>query len=44
MRNFIITVNGKQYEVGVEETDASGNLSPVTPKAVPLVVSSTYGR
>ena len=41
MRNFIITVNGKQYEVGVEETDASGNVSPVTPKAVPLAVSST---
>ena len=30
MRNFLITVNGKQYEVGVEELGATA------PKAVPL--------
>ena len=38
MRNFIITVNGKSYEVGVEEVGASANVSaPVqvsAPKAV----------
>lgn len=35
MRNFIITVNGKSYEVGVEEVGASGATvaTPVTPVA-----------
>ncbi len=32
MRNFLITVNGKQYEVGVEEVGESS----YSPKAVPL--------
>ena len=41
MRNFIITVNGKQYEVGVEEIDASGTPAmPSAPKAVPLATPS----
>lgn len=41
MRNFIITVNGKQYEVGVEEVDASGAPAmPSVPKAVPLATPS----
>ncbi len=31
MRNFLITVNGKQYEVGVEELGEAS-----APKAVPL--------
>ncbi len=36
MRNFIITVNGKSYEVGVEEVGASA--TPVVPtiKATPV--------
>ena len=33
MRNFLITVNGKQYEVGVEEL---GETAPLAPQAVPL--------
>ena len=33
MRNFVITVNGKTYEVGVEEVGASA----VAPAAVPAV-------
>ncbi|MDE6059355.1 MAG: acetyl-CoA carboxylase biotin carboxyl carrier protein subunit [Clostridia bacterium] len=41
MRNFIITVNGKQYDVGVEEVDASGvPAMPSAPKAVPLAAPS----
>ncbi len=36
MRNFIITVNGKQYEVGVDEVGATE--SPKT--AVPLAASA----
>ena len=32
MRNFLITVNGKQYEVGVEELGETAS----SPKAVPL--------
>ncbi len=35
MRNFIITVNGKQYEVGVEEVGASASQ-----RAVPLATSA----
>lgn len=29
MRNFIVTVDGKQYEVGVEEVGASAQAAPV---------------
>lgn len=29
MRNFIVTVDGKQYEVGVEEVGASASATPV---------------
>lgn len=32
MRNFIVTINGKSYEVGVEEVGASSE----TPKIVPV--------
>jgi biotin carboxyl carrier protein len=44
MRNFIITVNGKSYEVGVEEVGAAASApvavsapvaAPVAPKAAP---------
>ena len=31
MRNFIITVDGKTYEVGVEEVGASASAAPATP-------------
>ena len=29
MRNFIVTIDGKQYQVGVEEVGASENVAPV---------------
>ena len=29
MRNFIVTINGKQYEVGVEEVGATQSVAPV---------------
>ncbi len=39
MRNFIITVNGKSYEVGVEEVGATASApvqaAPVAPVAAP---------
>lgn len=35
MRNFIITVEGKRYEVGVEEVGAASSAS-AAPKAAPL--------
>lgn len=38
MRNFIITVDGKQYEVGVEEVGETASVSPS--KVVPLAVSA----
>ncbi len=39
MRNFVITVNGKSYEVGVEEVGVSTPVAPVvkaTPVAAPV--------
>lgn len=37
MRNFIITVDGKRYEVGVEEVgEAVAPSAPSAPKAVPV--------
>ncbi len=43
MRNFIITVNGKQYEVGVEEVGGSVSASPAVaaaPAAAPAAKSA----
>lgn len=31
MRNFVITINGKSYEVGVEEVGATASVAPATP-------------
>ena len=39
MRNFIITVDGKRYEVGVEEVGAS-EAPASAPKAVPVAAPS----
>ena len=48
MRNFIITVNGKSYEVGVEEVGAAASApvavsapvaAPAAPKAAPAPVA-----
>ena len=36
MRNFVITVNGKSYEVGVEEVGATAS-APVVTAATPVV-------
>ena len=36
MRNFIITINGKSYEVGVEEVGATAS-APVVTAATPVV-------
>ena len=37
MRNFIITINGKSYEVGVEEVGATAS-TPVVTAAAPVQV------
>jgi biotin carboxyl carrier protein len=37
MRNFIVTVNGKSYEVGVEEVGATASASVAVPVAAPVV-------
>lgn len=41
MRNFIITVNGKSYEVGVEEVGATASVAPVAvaPVAAPVAAA-----
>lgn len=36
MRNFIITVNGKSYEVGVEEVGANNSAPVIAPVAAPV--------
>ncbi len=41
MRNFIITVDGKSYEVGVEEVGAS---APAAPKAVPVQAAAPVAK
>ncbi len=47
MRNFIITVNGKSYEVGVEEVGESAASAPAkqeAPKAVPLAAKPAEAK
>lgn len=42
MRNFIITVNGKSYEVGVEEVGVTASVAPVVaaPVVAPVAVAA----
>lgn len=40
MRNFIVTIDGKSYSVGVEETGVSADVHPSTPAAAPAPVKS----
>ena len=48
MRNFIITVNGTQYEVGAEEVGESALTAPVTtaatPAAAPVAKPAASGK
>lgn len=51
MRNFIVTIDGKQYSVGVEEVGESGaevkSIAPVVseaPKAAPAVAAPANGE
>lgn len=49
MRNFVVTVNGKSYQVGVEEVGgASVPVAPVVtsvaPVAAPMQASSIHGE
>ena len=39
MRNFVITINGKSYEVGVEEVGATAS-APVAVASAPVVAAS----
>ena len=48
MRKFVVTIEGKQYEVGVEEIGAAGEVAPVVttvapaaPAAAPAPAKST---
>ena len=41
MRNFVITVNGKSYEVGVEEVGATASAPVVTQVSAPAPAAST---
>ena len=46
MRNFIITINGKSYEVGVEEVSAGGVVATpvVAPVAAPVVAAPVVAK
>ncbi|MBR2384200.1 MAG: biotin/lipoyl-binding protein [Clostridia bacterium] len=39
MRNFIITIDGKQYQVGVEEVGATQSVAPVVTSVAPVQAS-----
>ena len=41
MRNFIVTVDGKQYEVGVEEVGGASTATAVAPVAAPAASKAT---
>jgi len=41
MRNFVITVNGKTYQVGVEEVGATASAAPVAAPVVSAPVAAT---
>ena len=43
MRNFIITINGKSYEVGVEEVGATAS-APVVTTAAPAVAAAPVAK
>lgn len=40
MRNFIVTIDGKQYQVGVEEVGAGANVTPVVTTIAQAPVSA----
>lgn len=40
MRNFIVTIEGKQYNVGVEEVGASASVQSITSVAAPSVAAA----
>ena len=41
MRNFIVTVDGKQYEVGVEEVGGAAQATPVVTEVKPAAAKAT---
>ena len=36
MRNFVVTIDGKQYQVGVEEVGATSDVTPVVSEIKPV--------
>ena len=43
MRNFIITIDGKQYQVGVEEVGATQSTTPVVTSVAPVASAPVAG-
>ena len=41
MRNFVVTIDGKSYQVSVEEVGETPNVSKIMPLATPAEKSST---
>ncbi len=41
MRNFVVTVNGKSYQVGVEEVGGSSTVVPVVASVAPVAAVAT---
>ena len=44
MRNFLITIEGKQYEVSVEEVSSDGKVTPVVTAAAPVVSAAPAAK
>ena len=41
MRNFIVTIDGKQYQVGVEEVGATASATPVVTNVAPVATPAS---
>jgi biotin carboxyl carrier protein len=44
MRNFVVTIDGKSYSVGVEEVGETANVTSVTPVAAPVAAPKAEAK
>lgn len=44
MRNFVVTIDGKQYQVGVEEVGAASDVTPVVSEIKPVAAPAAPAK
>lgn len=44
MRNFVVTIDGKQYQVGVEEVGAASEVTPVVSEIKPVAAPAAPAK